>query len=212
MRDGKPALGTALSSVLPPPVIAIGEVATGQKLWEGMPIEPRWMEKFSPPERYYRPSPGRPGTPEIYKKAGEVLNISPLVTQRFVRSLVGRAEQQVTEGPGKSFSRTFLRPAGGKIEREIYKVEDAAEQGYSTTRRKVMDLFRQKASPPEIVSVVQAWNEKAMDLVKEWERLGMPADKFGRAITFDQKDMKTLYVSAMEEERGKPSLQRRWGR
>jgi len=84
MKDlGRSMVDAVTPGLIPTTVLPILETMTNYSFFRGKPIENLGMQSLPPEMRY------TPWTPEVFKKAGDMVNVSPAMIQNWVRGWTG---------------------------------------------------------------------------------------------------------------------------
>jgi hypothetical protein len=133
----KERFGRTLSRISPPALKAGIEGVTNTNLYFGSPIVPRGLQNLPPSEQY------REKTPGIYKGAGQLTGVSPLILENTVNSLTGGLGRQaasffsgdVKGGTVDQVTRRFSGIQGGKQADKAWETVDKEKQ-YTALRNK----------------------------------------------------------------------------
>lgn len=190
-------LGQTLSTIMPPWIQAGVEGITNKNLYFGSPIIPKSMENVEASEQY------KETTPEVYKKAGEILNVSPLILENTVNSTTGGLGRQLAElasgnlekGTIDQLKRRFSGiQAGSQTDKEFDEVAGFMTKSKTESlnkQREAEELFSELKQLPkeeanqrarEIKQENPSLYDKLKD-VSESEKLGLSSlERFVKAL------------------------------
>ncbi len=152
-REGKLSATKMISSVTPPAVKGVVEGAVNLNFYHGTEIVPHWMEKTVPPELQYKEH-----TPELYKKIGKQLGISPLKVQNMAGNIIagyGR-EGGSLDAMLRGLTGRLIKTRGGEIRRQAFITIKDIENGYTTAMSYAKN------------AVVDGNEDLAIDIITDW--------------------------------------------
>ena len=163
-RDGKPSITKMMSSVTPPIGKAIIEPALNINLYYGKEIVPHWMENTLPPELQYKEN-----TPEMYKKLGKVLKVSPEKIKTVAGNIVagyGR-EGGSLEAMMRGLTGRLVKTRGGEIRSQAFISIKDIENGYVSARGYAKELVK-NGDKAGAIKLMNEWNHGLNSQIKEF--------------------------------------------
>ncbi len=137
-RGGQPSMASVLSSASPPFVKAPFEAFTNKNVFTERDIVPRNLLKAAPEEQFTN------DTSAIARALGDVMNVSPLIIENTVGTMMGGLGRQILDptqlpkGLKKSFSGAF----GNEIRSQMFEIAQEVEQesaGESANTSRLVD-------------------------------------------------------------------------
>lgn len=136
-REGKFSPTKIMSGLLPPLATAVGQAAVNRKFYWDQPIDYPWETMgpgYKPPSMRYSKY-----TPELYKRMGEYLEVSPKQIQAFASALIGPYAD-----PIKAVTYTterFYRTEGSEPEIQAIRITQDLERSEATAKRYAEQAF-----------------------------------------------------------------------
>jgi hypothetical protein len=165
------------------------EGITNTNLYTGQQIVPSYLKNKTPSEQY------KATTPEIAKKIGGVLNVSPLMIENFATSQLGGLGAQLIgkESPVENIQRRFSKASSGAIVDEIY----TGAEKYNALNSQIKDLVK---------SGKQDEARRLLEQNKEVLQQGVVTNKFQNQLSKMYTDRNKVLNSNLPEEQKKQLL------
>ncbi len=203
MQGDNATLERLLSTVLPPVMKAPAEWVGGKNLYWGTPVVPAKLQNVEPREQYTEK------TPALFKKIGDLLNLSPLKLRNLAQNFGGTvaanpSPQAIWDSAGLALKGKVAPGAS----RDIYDVNAAASTGYATAKLRAERAVAKKDRAGS-VKAMEDWNEKMRDMVKKMgEATGEDPRRFlgtpwFKQFFFSRDDMNNTIKNAILKETGK---------
>lgn len=211
MKGDEFSAGRLASGMLPPMVKAPLESAMGKNLYFGSEIVPNRLKGIEPREQYKRKPEYKVPTPELYKKIGAVLNVSPLHLQNIARNFGGSVAALGFE-PGQILERVKTtsvgQPPTGGAPDEVYTISQEAEQGYKTAKVRAERMVND-GNIVGAVSELMKWDTALGSIIQRLgEAANQPPESFTgtpwfKKYSFDQKEIRRVIEDAKKRSTGK---------
>lgn len=140
MEEGKLSGKVISSTVIPPPMKAIVEATTNRNLFTGREIiKEQRLKQASPREQYTEK------TPAIAVAIGDVLNISPMIVENTIGTMLGSAGRQVLDPSrvGRGINDAFLTAYAGEEQNRMFDVLQEVKMDYSDTKARELRFLKQ---------------------------------------------------------------------
>ena len=189
-KEGEFSLNRTMAGIIPPALQAPLSIGMNKDLYFDRPLVPGRLENVAPEEQYTS------YTPEVYKKIGSKLGVSPIKTQRVAESFLGSVAR--TPSPkeiAKNMAGTLYRRVGKELSTEIYDIDKASKSGYDTARIRAERMVKD-GKTQEARDAMRAWNSKAEEYA---EKMAKTMDKsvayikrqeWYKRISFSLEDMR----------------------